>query len=209
MNSRPYLIQQILDKESISDYLETQGYHTSRDNGSALMYLCPSPEHNDSAPSFSVYTIDGVEHFKCFGCGIRGDIINLYSIIEGCSLKAAIAYLGKGIEIDGNQEYNHICKELEKYKIGEVFKDIDEINLEISRMCYDYITSTQRNLEEIAFMDEVFKRIDICVAACDYDTLNQIYEFLSTDGLYGRYGRYRQRMEESYINDIKKKEQYV
>lgn len=40
-----------------------------KDTGRRMMLKCPSPNHRDGTPSFSLET-DG--RFNCFGCGIKG-----------------------------------------------------------------------------------------------------------------------------------------
>jgi DNA primase len=43
-----------------------------------LMGRCVAPDHEDRTPSMTVYTND--KRFKCFGCGLRGDVIDLEEV---------------------------------------------------------------------------------------------------------------------------------
>jgi hypothetical protein len=45
-----------------------------------LLARCPSPEHEDRTPSFTIFTDS--QRFKCFGigCGIAGDVVDLEKI---------------------------------------------------------------------------------------------------------------------------------
>jgi hypothetical protein len=43
------------------------------------------PFHNERTPSFSVYRLNGVDKFKCWGgsCGVRGDVLEFIKLHEG------------------------------------------------------------------------------------------------------------------------------
>lgn len=42
--------------------------------------ICPL--HNETDPSFHIYEKNGVQRFKCFGCGASGNVVDLYRSIE-------------------------------------------------------------------------------------------------------------------------------
>jgi DNA primase len=53
------------------------------------MALCPF--HYDREPSLSVFTgADGKERYRCHGCGVRGDALDLEAALSGLSLREAI-----------------------------------------------------------------------------------------------------------------------
>lgn len=52
------------------------------------------PLHNDSHPSFNIYS-DG--HWRCFGCGRYGDVLDLHAAMRGITLREAIAELAEQI----------------------------------------------------------------------------------------------------------------
>jgi len=52
------------------------------------------PLHNDHTPSFYIYS-DG--HFKCFGCGVYGDVLDLVAMIERRDRADTIATLADRI----------------------------------------------------------------------------------------------------------------
>ena len=58
-------------------------------SGSRYVGLCPF--HADETPSFFVFP-DG--HFKCFGCGEHGDVIDFIQKIHGCTFKEALSIVG-------------------------------------------------------------------------------------------------------------------
>src|ERR687893_2565011 len=43
-----------------------------------LMGRCVAPDHEDRTPSLTVYIND--KRFKCFGCGLGGDVIDLEEV---------------------------------------------------------------------------------------------------------------------------------
>jgi hypothetical protein len=56
------------------------------------MISCPLPGHDDSTPSFNLWAPndEGVpERFGCFGCGRRGDVVDLVMELEGLEQDAA------------------------------------------------------------------------------------------------------------------------
>lgn len=66
-------------KNRLMDYLHMQGFDVEEGR------LCSCPWHDDSTPSFSIYTDNhGYPAFKCFGCERKGDI---YSAIGYCTGK--------------------------------------------------------------------------------------------------------------------------
>ena len=54
------------------------------------MIKCPF--HAEKTGSCKVYTDN---HFNCFGCGARGDVIDLYMQINSCTFKEAVIYLSQ------------------------------------------------------------------------------------------------------------------
>jgi DNA primase len=65
-------------------------------SGHTLKGICPNPEHPDSEPSCYFYP-DG--RFYCYGCGLRGDVTDLWAVVRGTE---------PGIEaaLDLAREYN-------------------------------------------------------------------------------------------------------
>ncbi len=59
-------------------------------HGKTLMALCPF-HADEKTPSLAVYDDN---HFVCFGCGAKGDVITFIQKIYGLSFKEALAHLG-------------------------------------------------------------------------------------------------------------------
>lgn len=53
---------------------------------------CPLPNHADKKESFAIFPGG---HFYCFGCGARGDVIDLFALLHGLDLGEAISELSK------------------------------------------------------------------------------------------------------------------
>src|SRR6185312_532008 len=62
----------------------------SRQNGE-LVGLCPF--HKEKSGSFKVSQADGAYVFKCFGCGVGGDVIRFVEKTENLSFKAAVKWV--------------------------------------------------------------------------------------------------------------------
>jgi len=73
---------------NIIDVLEQEGV-TMVDKGEYWQGKCPL--HGDSNPSLVVYKTGN--RFNCFGCGGRGDAIDLIRQLKGISFTDAVAYL--------------------------------------------------------------------------------------------------------------------
>src|SRR5690242_12872804 len=59
--------------------------------GTRLQANCPFPNHEDSTPSFVIYR--GSRTFRCFGCGIGGDVFDFLQHYHGWSFRQAFDYL--------------------------------------------------------------------------------------------------------------------
>jgi hypothetical protein len=62
--------------------------------GGRLWLSCPLGTHVDENPSFSV--TPGRKRWKCFGCGERGDVVDLVMRVRGVDFPTAIAYITGG-----------------------------------------------------------------------------------------------------------------
>jgi 5S rRNA maturation endonuclease (ribonuclease M5) len=54
--------------------------------------LCPF--HQEKTPSFKVFNHGNGDRFQCFGCGARGDVVDLVMKVRGLDFKEALAFLG-------------------------------------------------------------------------------------------------------------------
>lgn len=77
--------------------------------GSGRLYKCVNPKHTDRTPSLSVNRLDN--YFKCFGCGISGDVINLYEIIYNLDFIDAVTQLANDYNINYNKKTSNMKSE--------------------------------------------------------------------------------------------------
>lgn len=58
---------------------------------------CPSPSHDDKGPSFSVNESKNL--FQCMGCGIKGNVVQLYALMNGLDPDDAKFELGRQLGV--------------------------------------------------------------------------------------------------------------
>ncbi|WP_324199228.1 CHC2 zinc finger domain-containing protein [Bacillus subtilis] len=93
-----YIITEIKSKIDILTVVEESNLHLSK-RGRNYMGLCPF--HNEKTASFSVNPQKNI--FKCFGCGISGDQINLYARLHDIDNGQAIYQLSQRIGLTGKR----------------------------------------------------------------------------------------------------------
>ncbi|MFD0673484.1 CHC2 zinc finger domain-containing protein [Cohnella sp. GCM10027633] len=77
--------------------------------GSRYKGLCPY--HSERTPSFIIYGDSG--HFKCFGCGKHGDVIDLWAHFNRESKGNAIRQLAEFYNVDDFVEYEPSQQEVD------------------------------------------------------------------------------------------------
>jgi DNA primase len=105
-----YDLKQSLDLASI---VEGAGIELKR-SGSRNVGTCPF--HSDETPSFCVFP-DG--HFKCFGCGEHGDVIDFVQRFHNCDFKEALSILGirpEGLTPEKREELKQLQRQRERVK---------------------------------------------------------------------------------------------
>jgi DNA primase len=88
--------REILARADIGEVIG--GYVTLRKRGNDLVGLCPF--HSEKSPSFHVHPDRGF--FKCFGCGVGGDVLTFVQKHENIGFVDALRLLGKrvGVELE-------------------------------------------------------------------------------------------------------------
>jgi len=94
----------IKSKLDILTYLEERGI-SFRNSGASWVGLCPV--HNERSPSFHVKPATNT--FRCFGCGISGDIFSLVQEMDSLSFPGAVQALASeaGIELQIDEDPNY------------------------------------------------------------------------------------------------------
>ena len=81
------VLDEIRDRADIVDLIGE--YVDLKKSGSNYMGLCPF--HSEKTPSFSVSSSKSI--FKCFGCGVGGDVITFVMKRENLSFPEAVEFL--------------------------------------------------------------------------------------------------------------------
>ena len=168
-------IYNILISNPITSYLEQKGVFPVRSMGGKLWYNCPLPDHEETKPSFVVYTNGEFENFYCFGCGAKYHVINLVSKMEGISFKEAVAKLGNGLVITEFDETIFLEKKIsEKFKHPIDAIGTSDILLIMSSYCRLYEEGTGRDEKEVGKIDDFWKIIDQAILDYDLDSISNV-----------------------------------
>jgi len=182
MSSIQSIIYQVLRKKPILDYLEKRGHQPVKSlPGGKYQFVCPFPDHNETRPSFIVYTQSGdFENFHCYGCQRSYNIIHLVAGLEGLSFKEALARLSEGMEIslsDGvDIELERIAKDFERPR--EVVQ-LQDVLMAISSMARSYLESVNNDPAECCIIDSLYASVDNDIASCCFENIYETFSFLS------------------------------
>lgn len=172
-------LKQFKQSESLSIY---QSYLSDLKK-SGNRYICRCPFHNEKTPSFFIFSDSW--NYKCFGCGVRGDIFNFISKLTGKSFKEIISQYGLN-QGDFKPNYEHI----KTVKINQQRKDDfeawkanqQELTSKLLFLILNAIDNIQIiehfELAEKAFhlLEPVFYRFEILFSKNDNSILN-LYEY--------------------------------
>jgi hypothetical protein len=197
-----YVIEQILHKKKITDYLASKGIHPKgRESNGKLKYWCPIHQEKNS-PSFIVYLNGEFENFYCYGCKAKYHIIHLYRDLEGVSTGDAIRALSGDLELSVDAEIAHAIAEIENDHSINAEYNPPQLALIIGRQLYDF---TQRVEKDPYFVDaatKIEKIVDQAVDSVDFSTLKNLYENLP-DTLLKAVRMYDERKEQKLLEASK------
>ena len=126
-----YTEEQIEEVRSKSDIVQIIGrYVNLKRTGSSYVGLCPF--HSEKSPSFNVSP--SRQMYKCFGCGVAGNVITFISKIEGLNFIETVQMLAERANIQLPTLENNIDskKEILKdkvYKVNEFTAEFYHQNL--------------------------------------------------------------------------------
>ncbi|SCX91885.1 DNA primase [Alkaliphilus peptidifermentans] len=120
------IIEEVKDRNDIVDVIS--GYISVKTTGGSHKALCPF--HREKTPSFVINAEKQI--YKCFGCGVGGDVIHFVMKIENLDFIDSIKVLAQraNIHIEENNISNEEKRELQK-KV-----ELYEINKEAGRFFY-------------------------------------------------------------------------
>jgi CHC2 zinc finger len=90
-----------------------QSHPEAKREGQALKLRCVSPSHKDDRPSLAVYE----RRYKCFACGLKGDVFDWLELEMQCSKSEAIKEAAKlaGVDLPGGSKRASVGCTLEEY----------------------------------------------------------------------------------------------
>jgi DNA primase len=157
-------VAEIKQKLDIVDVVNS--YVTLKKSGRNYKAVCPF--HGEKTPSFMVS--QELQIYKCFGCGVAGDIFNFVEAIEGVDFPRALEILADraGVKLVRSEEVDIQ---------SQVKKTIYSIN-ELSTQFYQYIKKALDYLtKERKLTEETIRDFKIGYAPDSWDTL---YRFLNS-----------------------------
>ena len=112
------LLDEIRSRNDIVDVISQ--YVTLKRKGRNFFGLCPF--HNEKSPSFSVSPDKQI--FKCFGCGVGGNVFHFVSKVEKISFGESVQMLAEraGVELPKSQNSEDEHTSILKSKVYEVNK---------------------------------------------------------------------------------------
>ncbi len=134
-----YSQEQIEEVRSRSDIVDVIGsYVRLKRSGSGYVGLCPF--HNEKSPSFSVSP--SRQMYKCFGCGVGGNVITFLMEYENYTFPEAMEHLAQraGIELP-KQELTSREKQQESLRASLL-----EVNKKAARYYYGVLKSSRGTL---------------------------------------------------------------
>ena len=149
-------------------------YQHLRLQTAGTLFKCNCPFHQEKTASFVVYPPGHRNHndiqefasFYCFGCGVGGDIIKFYQLINNLnSYQEAARAIAKEYKLKQPDE-NEIQKEYIKniQQTNEKLFTIDEINLSCSRRLKD------------AGLEQYFEWLDNRLSECNTEEAQVIFK---------------------------------
>ena len=164
METNKKIIENIKNKYTILDYLESIGHTPEKKSGNRYAFLSPFYS-GDVDPSFFIFCPnDEPQSFYCFGSSQGGDIFNLRKILEKKSFKDILSSYeeSKNLNnIDSLTESDIISIITEKSLLIEMNKYDIEISMwRLSRLFYDYMKFCSFDKKEIKFIEKISKSVD-------------------------------------------------
>lgn len=145
-------LDQIKSQIKMPDVLKRYGIYLNKNK-------CICPFHNEKTPSFKIYKNDTM--FKCFGCGVYGDVVDFVMQMDNCDFQAALQKLGGKAVYKKVLPNEHQRKEAEqKFRWDMYVRCLDLINSKKPKPV-DIDLSKVNDIESLLFFadDEYVKGI--------------------------------------------------
>lgn len=175
-------IVEICRKIKITDYLRSRGVEVLK-SGQRERCKCPLGTHRDSDPSCYIRTNpDGSQMFKCFGCGVAGNIITIMAAMEGSKKGYIVKSLASktGVSLASFDEKAAKIEPL-TFELDDLFCDEHELVQEVSEYA-------------VSFMHEHCTPDAVNKVGRLYELIDEMAETGDTEGLYSCYLRLKKLM---------------
>ena len=135
------MIDQLKEEIDEQDLLIELGAEKIRGDGNPrYTMLCLSPNHADNSPSF-MYRTDR-HTFKCYSCGVQGDVVDLVSLVRSLDFKESLKFLKEFANWTGSFDEDQLNNILEKRrKLLEVKDDHIESIKYPAYFCNDFTSA--------------------------------------------------------------------
>jgi DNA primase len=141
------VLTQIKDGVVIADLVSE--YMILKKTGNNLAGLCPW--HKDSRPSFMVYPEK--QAFKCFGCGVSGDVFTFLQKVNNWSFPEAIKYLANRCGVELGDDDGSLALEKKILAVNSEAVNYYATTLQLNDLGLDYLSSRGVDQDEIDKFD--------------------------------------------------------
>jgi DNA primase len=172
-------IQEMCRRFKMSDYLRAKGYDLQR-AGKYLRCACPLPEHpNERTPSFYIREKDGIELFKCFGCGRAGNVFTIIKTLEKRSTGQILRHLAKqtGVVLGGYDE-NAVQTEPQAADVLSSFCDEDASMMRLTAYAQQFMRAHGCDEVVVDIVSDVYKYLDQKIEEGDKAAIEKALERL-------------------------------
>lgn len=159
-----YLANKVKNRVDIVEEAEREGLHLKR-YGRNYKMRCPF--HSEHTPSFTISREKQI--FKCFGCGIGGDVISLIAKLTNRSNRDIIIQYAEylGIIDHGNINRNQRLEMQQQARQREFIKQhqkkFNAVFILLSDMMHGFKRSMSkaRNMQEVIMAHELYRVYDV------------------------------------------------
>lgn len=195
------MVAHILKTKSITVYLSQKGIEPIKRAPGKLFYSCPLPDHNETKPSFVVFTNGPFENFHCFGCQARYHIVHLVSRMEGISFKESLSRLSDGVEITTQDEFDYEADEIIKAAQKDpLMLETSSSALLLASYCRSYLESVGYDDEQVGIIDKFWSGVDQSILEYEFDAMPELPELVRE-----KLRKKRERFEIKKREQIRKK----
>lgn len=85
------MLDELKDELDLDSFFSAMGVRKIRRTSHGFFMRCLHPSHNDTGPSFH-YRLSN-HKFKCYGCGFRGDVIDIVMVVKNIKFRRAVGWL--------------------------------------------------------------------------------------------------------------------